>query len=184
LPRGDTLFDKQPFRLNQDNGLIERLRVGLTLEQGRTESLLSREQMALALAQATSETLLPALRAINTGSDLLDYQVDLRSRLHPLLLREMMTILETRGKELNWERLSADSYVCVIGSGVAACIDLIPGSEVLYLRYQNDVETQLRSARRKAVLPRNTRFLEAVVHERIEALLSEARKRIWFQLSF
>lgn len=144
-----------------------------------TESL-SREQTAYALGQITASKVLPSLTLLENGSELLVYRVDLRSSLNGSLVEELVKVLEADAEDFHWNQVEANSYLCVIGAGVAASIDTTPGQEQLFLRYANALVPALYNAQRAEALPRSTLFLQSALFERFDLLLAEVRKRTWF----
>ena len=165
----------QPFMTGDDPR-------GLTLavlEAGGSSSLISREGLALALSQVTAARLLPPLVDLPTGMDLLNYRVDLRESLDPILVRELSLVLESLWKDFGWEQLEPHTYLSVIGAGVAACIETTPGDEQLYLRYNSSLANELFHAGRAIDLPRSRLFLQSALHEKVNQLLTQLRDRCW-----
>jgi hypothetical protein len=149
------------------------------LEKGDWSGLMGRENIALALSQVTAANLLPPLLDLPTGVDLLHYRVDLREKLDPILVRELALVLENQWQALGWEQVSETSFLCVIGAGVAACIETINGCECLYLRYANVLANELFHAGRAIDLPRSRLFLQTTLHEKVNPLLARLRDRCW-----
>jgi hypothetical protein len=149
------------------------------LENGDWADLMNRENMAFALSQVTAANLLPPLLDLPTGVDLLRYHVELRDKLDPILVRELALILESQWQALGWEQVSQHSFLCVIGAGVAACIETTPGVECLSLRYANGLANELFHAGRAIDLPRSRLFLQTTLHEKINPLLVHLRDRCW-----
>ena len=141
------------------------------------------EQTAYALGQVTAPNILPTLTLLENGYELLEYRVELRAALHGELVNELVDVLDAAGADLHWNQVDANCYLCVIGAGVAACIDTTPQQEQLYLRYANTLVDALHNAHRAAELPRSLLFLETTLHERFDALLAEVRNRTWHWLS-
>ena len=81
--------------------------------------------------------------------------------------------------ELGWGQVGPRSYLCVIGAGVAACIDAEPGDEQLYLRYDNDLANALFHAGRTIDLPRSRLFLQQTLYEKFDVPLALMRARVW-----
>jgi hypothetical protein len=175
----DSLIEAQSFvpaqRMNFLNGELLR-------ESGGWERDVSPEQTALELSQVTAARVLPPLMELDSGSELLEYHVRLRDHLANFLVSEMMAVLDSCGSELNWNQVDTTSYACVIGAGVAACIDTTPGQEILYLRYANTLVTKLYGARHAAEMPVSLLFLQTTLHERVDAILEQARPRCWHWL--
>jgi hypothetical protein len=140
------------------------------------------EQTAYALGQITSSKFLPSLTRLSSGSDLLHYRVRLNEYLDADLVRELVASLESGASDMDWEQIQASCYACVIGAGVAACIDTTFGNEQLYLRYANALADQLGRARRAAEMPRSLLFLESALHEKVDVLLARVRQRMWLWL--
>jgi hypothetical protein len=149
------------------------------LEKGDWADLMNHENTALALSQVTAANVLPPLLDLPTGVDLLQYRVELRDQLDPILVRELALILENQWQALGWEQVSETSFLCVIGAGVAACIETTPGEECLYLRYASVLANELFHAGRAIDLPRSRLFLQTTLHEKINPLLARLRDRCW-----
>lgn len=165
----------QPF-LAGDNHCVP----GLSwLERGNWAGLMDRENSALALSQVTAANLLPPLLDLPTGADLLRYRVELREKLDPALVRELALIVEHEWRALGWEQVGETSFLCVIGAGVAACIETVPGEECLYLRYASGLANELFHAGRAIDLPRSRLFLQTTLHEKINPILARLRDRCW-----
>jgi hypothetical protein len=159
----ESTFDQQPF-LSNDTPM----------------QALTPEQMAYALGQVTANGVLPSLTRLENGYELLEYRVDLREALNADLVKELVVVLENDGADLHWNQVDVSSYLCVIGAGVAACIDATPGQEQLSLRYANGLVSALHNAHRAEALPRSLLFLQTTLYERFDALLAEVRKRMWY----
>lgn len=159
----ESTFERQPF-LSDD-----------TTIQGLTP-----EQTAYALGQVTANRVLPSLTLLENGYELLEYRVDLRESLNADLVKELVAVLENDGADLHWNQVDVNSYLCVIGAGVAASIDTTPGQEELSLRYANTLVSALHNARRAEALPRSLLFLQTTLYERFDTLLAEVRKRTWY----
>lgn len=138
------------------------------------------EQMAYALGQVTASAVLPSLTLLENGYELLEYRVNLRQSMSGELVNELVTVLETDGADLHWNQVDVCNYLCVIGAGVAACIDTSPGREQLSLRYANTLVSALHNAHHAAALPRSLLFLQTTLYERFDALLAAVRQRTWF----
>jgi hypothetical protein len=164
LPLYESTFECQPY---------------LSSDVMATETL-SAEQAAYALGQVTANKVLPSLTLLENGYELLEYRVNLRYSLNGDLINELVRVLENDGEEFHWNKVDTSSYLCVIGAGVAACIDATPGQEQLYLRYANTLVPALHNAQRAEALPRSLLFLQTALYERVDALLTEVRKRMWY----
>ncbi len=149
------------------------------LERGDWSAFMNRESTALALSQVTAAQILPPLVELPTGEDLLNYRVNLRSQLDPILVRELVLILENQWRELGWEQLAPNTYLCVIGAGAAACMVTTANEEHLYLRYANGLANELFHAGRAVDLPRSRLFLQTTLYEKINALLHRLRENCW-----
>jgi hypothetical protein len=159
----ESTFDIQPF-----------------LSGGASMQPMTPEQTAYALGQVTAASVLPSLTRLENGYELLEYQVDLRQKLNGDLVKELVAVLDSDGADLHWNQVDVCSYLCVIGAGVAACIDTTPGQEQLTLRYANALVSALHNAHRAEALPRSLLFLQTTLYERFDALLAEVRKRTWY----
>lgn len=149
------------------------------LEHGEWAELMTREHTALALSQVTAANLLPPLLDLPTGVDLLQYRVELREQLDPILVRELALILESQWQGLGWEQVSDTTFLCVIGAGVAACIETTAGEECLSLRYASGLANELFHAGRAIDLPRSRLFLQTTLHEKVNPLLARLRDCCW-----
>jgi hypothetical protein len=165
----------QPFLLGGDRSIPALS----WLEKGDWADRMSRENMALALSQVTAAHLLPPLLDLPTGVDLLRYRVELREKLDPILVRELALILQNQWQALGWEQVGETTFLCVIGAGVAACIETAPGCENLSLRYANGLANELFHAGRAIDLPRSRLFLQTTLHEKLNPLLARLRDRCW-----
>ncbi len=161
---------------------IERLLLGSAHETGRWGQFMSAEETAYALAKVTSAYVLPPLTELPSGADLLAYQVLLRDRLSGALVDELRMILQSVRYEHDWQQVGAWSYLCVIGAGVAACLDIPPGTEQLTLRYATDLQNELFLAGRSRDLPRSRLGLQTTLYEKFDALLCHVRARTWHWL--
>lgn len=148
-------------------------------QSGDWSELLSREQTAFALSRVTAANILPPLTVLPCGTDLLGYNVTLRDHMDESLVRELSLMLNAEWRDLGWERVNGATYLCVIGAGVAGCIDTTPNSERLYLRYASSLESELYLAGRAVDLPRSRLFLQTALYEQIDTLLVEVRARAW-----
>lgn len=176
----DTTFEDQLF-LSGDSTFRQR-RAVIAREIGSWQEEFSPEQTAYALAQVTASNILPPLLRMDSGSDLLHYQVRLRDYLDDMLVTELVTVLDSCAMDTQWEQVEASEYACVIGAGVAACINTAPGEEQLYLRYANALAAELGRVQRAAELPRSLLFLQTALQEKLDVLLQEVRRRTWFWL--
>jgi hypothetical protein len=145
----------------------------------RTPEAMSRESMALALSRVTAAHILPPLVEVPTGEDLLKYRVELRDVLDPILVAELGLILSDQWQALHWEKVGQQTFMFVIGAGVAATIDLTRGEEQLYLRYGSELANELYLAGRAPDLTRSRLFLQTALYERVDALLEQLRERCW-----
>ena len=164
----------QPFLINRPAALSLSL-----LEQGEWSEIISRESSAWALSHVTAAQILPPLLDVPTGVELLNYRVHLRDQLDPILVSELRLILEGNWQDTGWQRLSACTFLCVIGAGVAACIDTTPGEEQLYLRYANELANGLFHAGHAPDLLRSRLFLQTALYEKVDILLVSLRDRAW-----
>jgi hypothetical protein len=164
----------QPFLVNGSDGLSLSL-----LERGEWSQVVNRESTAWAISQITAAQILPPLVEVPTGAELLNYRVHLRDQIDPILVRELRLILESNWQDLGWEQLSGSTFLCVIGAGVAACIDLTSGEEQLYLRYASSLANDLFHAGRALDLPRSRLFLQTALYEKVNLLLAGLRDRSW-----
>lgn len=137
------------------------------------------EQVALALSQVTAARVLPPLTQLVCGADLLTYRVRLRDRLEATLVRDLALVLAHRWRELGWAQVSSDTYLNVIGAGVAVCIDTEPDAETLYLRYDSTLAHKLLLAGRTPDLLRSRLFLQTALYEQVNGLLAAVREQVW-----
>lgn len=149
------------------------------LEQAHREGNVETETLALALSQVTAAHILPALTDIETGTEMLDYHVDLRDVLDPLLARELGMVLLNNWQALGWEQVSEYRFLCVIGAGVAACLDTTPGAEQLDLRYASDLQDRMFLAGTAPDRLRSRLFLQTALYEKVDILLGQLRERVW-----
>jgi hypothetical protein len=162
----------QPFLINRPTSLsLNRLE--------QCSEIISRESAAWALSHVTAAQILPPLLDVPTGVELLNYRVYLRAQLDPVLVDELRLILESNWQEKDWERLSERTFLCVIGAGVAACIDTTPNTEQLYLRYASDIANGLFHAGHAPDLLRSRLFLQTALYEKVDNLLVSLRDRAW-----
>ncbi len=136
---------------------------------------LSTEILACALAQVCAARVLPPLTDVESGAELLNYRVKLREVLHEQLVLGIAQVLKQSAPDLGWVRVDEHAYLSVIGAGVAACVSIAPGAETLSLRWGSALAAELRTARSPRELPRSLSFLQAALHECIDALLKPAR---------
>ncbi len=177
------LITRQPFLSTSCASPPDKLLVALTLASGRWNELLSPEQTAYALAQATALAILPPVEVLDNGSALLEYHVPLRERMSADLVAELVAVLAARGHELHWQQVESSIYVSVIYYGVAACIDITAGAETLYLRYTNQRTEAIYNARYKTEIPLSLSGLQENLYERFDTLLNDVRLRIRFWFS-
>jgi hypothetical protein len=169
----------QPFVHSENRPIIGHFGSMMARQSGDWSELLSQEQVALALSQVTAANILPHLTVLSCGSDLLAYSVNLRDHMDESLLRELSLMLNADWRDLGWERVNGTTYLCVIGAGVAGCIDTTINGERLYLRYASSLENELYLAGRAVDLPRSRLFLQTALYERIDSLLIEVRAHAW-----
>jgi hypothetical protein len=161
---------------------LAQMRLVAATVTGKTADFMSREEMAYALSQVNAQRTLLPLTNLACGSDLLRYQVTLADCLDYSLLAELRMVLHEQGHELHWEQIGHQSYLCVIGAGVAACLEMTPGAEMLTLRYASSLENELFHAGQTLDLPRSRLFLQAALYERFDLLLAQVRQRTWHWL--
>ena len=165
----------QPFLI--ENEEQSRFVQQLAREVGTWGETTSPEQTAFALAQVTAAHVLPPLTPLPCGSDLLAYSVQLRSRMDGALIDELAMVLKTSWRELGWKQVGSATYLCVIGAGVAACLDMT--TYELSLRYDTELEHALYLAGRTVDLPRSRLGLQSILYERFDCLLAQVRDRTW-----
>lgn len=165
---------RQPFINQGDKNAGARF-----VFQMSSAEVLSAEQIAYALSQVTAANVLPPLLPLACGTDLLEYQVWLREHLEGALVDELAAVLAASWRDLGWEQLGSAVFLGVIGAGVAACLDLTPGAEQLYLRYASDLEHALYLAGRTLDLPRSRLFLQAALYEKVDGIFAYVRARTW-----
>lgn len=175
-------FVVQPFLQTYTFSPLDRFVTNLTREQGAWRNVLSREQTAYALAQVSAGNVLPSLVNLNSGYALLEYAAHLPDHMDRLLLTEFVHVLQSDGQDLHWGKVDSAIFAAVIGAGVAACIDITPNHETLYLRYANALEMEFSTMRRAAELSRSALFLQSALHERFDAILERVRERVWLWL--
>lgn len=149
---------------------------------GRWAEWLSPEQTAYALAQVQAVRALPSLTEIVSVAALLECRITLRDHLDTTLVEAITQALNLHGVSINWNRIDATSFACVVGAGVAACIDTTASGEVLYLRFANEVATAITKAQREAELPHSLLGLETHICERVDEVLAYARNLALYQL--
>ncbi len=155
----------------------------LASEYGRWADMMSPEETAYTLAQATAASILPPLTGLESGSELLDYRVQLRGCMSEILIAGLVAALDKPDAHAYWRQTDANVYTCVIGAGVAACLDTTPGREKLSLRYANTLASALARVHLAAELPRSRLFLQTTLYERFDALLENARLIAWAWLA-
>lgn len=177
-PPGESSIVFQPFVarsiLNSQDALI----LDAARQDGRWTQMLSAEQTAFSLGQMNGAGSLPWLRDTTSLLGLLDYHVFLRDHLDGCLIDEIVNTLVNEHESKHWARIEAGVYVCVIGAGVAACIDTTPNLEVLYLRYADAIVDAIAAAQFERDLPRSVRGLQMTLWERLDALFDGARLRL------
>lgn len=173
----DSLMSQAVFIHRDDQCAGERFIIALTREAGNWSDICSAEQTAYILGQLTAAVVLPPVPSARQGRDLLSYCVRLRERLDTWVIDELADVLDTCGADMNWEQVDRMAYASAIGAGMAACIDLTPGREMLYLRYTARLAEEFHNACCTTELPRSSLFLQANLDERFDALLHSIRKR-------
>jgi hypothetical protein len=146
--------------------------------RGCWTDVLTAEQTAFTLGQMNSAGSLPWLRDTTSLVGLLDYHVFLRDYLDAGLVDEIVNTLVNEHESKYWTRIESGVYICVIGAGVAACIDTTPNLEVLYLRYADAIIDAIAAAHFERDLPRSVRGLQMTLWERLDALFDGARLRL------
>lgn len=172
-----SLMVYQPF---MDKGSLrgsDSLLLNAVQANGCWTQFLSAEQTAYALGQVTAARALPTLIEFVTIATLLDTRIHLREYFDDSLVDAIATTLHKEASSLQWKQVEAESYVCVIGAGAAACIETIHGDEKLYLRYANQIADAIAHAQNETELPRSLLGLQTNLQECIDLLLSHARSR-------
>ncbi|MEZ4667197.1 MAG: hypothetical protein R3E39_04645 [Anaerolineae bacterium] len=146
------------------------------------ENWFSAEQSAYALAQVQAALALPSLTEFASVAALLECRVNFRTHLDDTIVEAITKVLISRGASINWNRVDSVNFASVVGAGVAACVDITSGGEVLYLRFANDVATAITKAKREAELPQSLQGLETLIRERIDELLAYARPYVLAKL--
>ncbi len=159
---------------------LAQMRLAGATAAGKISEFMGQEEMAFALSQVNAHHVLPPLTELACGSDLLSYRVNLREQLDHSLINELRMVLLNQGKHLHWEQIREQSYLCVIGAGVAACVDMSPKEEVLHLRYASSLQNELFHAGRTLDLPRSRLFLQAALYEKFDLLLTKVRQNAWY----
>jgi hypothetical protein len=149
------------------------------LEHTDEAGMVEKETLALALSQVTAANILPPLVELETGDDMLNYHVYLRDELDPVLARELGMVLANNWRSLGWEQVSEYRFLCVIGAGVAACLDTTPGTEQLELRYASDLQDRMFLAGCAPDRLRSRLFLQTALFEKVDILLVQLRERVW-----
>ena len=144
---------------------------------GKWTQWLSAEQTAFALGQVTTSHALPPLNKVVTIAALLDSRLRLRDYFDDCLVDAITDTLANEGDFLQWKQVEATSYACVIGAGVAACIETTSGDEILYLRYANQIAEAISQAQNETELPRSILGLQLHLQECIDLLLAYARRK-------
>ena len=164
----------RPFLL-PDSSFVA-LRMKSAWHAGRWGEMASTEETAYLLSQVTANNVLPRLIGLACGSDLLRYEVYLRSRMSGIVIDELRTVAQET--DTDWTQVDSRRFLCVIGAGVAASLDVTPGCERLSLRYASQVEHLLFLAGCTVDLPRSRLFLQTTLDEKFELLLRPARTRL------
>lgn len=168
----------QPFVARSILNSHDALILDAARHEGRWTDILSAEQTALTLGQMNGAGSLPWLRDTTSLIGLLDYHVFLRDHLDDCLVDEIVNTLANEHESKHWTRIERGVYICVIGAGVAACIDTTPNLEVLYLRYADAIVDAIAVAQFERDLPRSVRGLQMTLWERLDALFDGARVRL------
>ncbi|MBL8153209.1 MAG: hypothetical protein JNM70_03420 [Anaerolineae bacterium] len=180
---GESPIVFQPFVARSILNSHDALILDAARHEGRWTQILTAEQTALTLGQMTSAGSLPWLRDTTSLIGLLDYHVFLRDHLDGCLVDEIVNTLANEHESKLWTRIENGVYICVIGAGVAACIDTTPNLEVLYLRYAEAIIDAIAAAQFERDLPRSVRGLQLTLWERLDALFDGARLRLLHWLS-
>jgi hypothetical protein len=162
---------------------IDKAAAALTGEYGHWSDIMSQEQTAYMLAQVTAVNVLPPLVKLQSGHELLDYNVRLRDYLRDDLVWGIAVALDQHELDSHWQQIQTAGYACVIGAGVAANLDMTPDQETLSLRCTNTLAMVLSHTHRATELPRSLLFLQTALYERFDALLEKARAHAWFWLA-
>jgi len=171
----EELVARQPFLIQE--GERDYFIQKMAREVGTWTETTSPEQTAFALAHVTAAHVLPPIMPLPSGTDLLGYCVQLRDHMDGALVDELAMVLKASWRQLGWEQVGTATYLCVIGAGVAACIDMTRGE--LGLRYDSELEHALYLAGRTLDLPRSRFFLQSNLYERFDVLLDQVRMRTW-----
>ncbi len=177
-PPGESLVVFQPFVTRSILNSHDAFILDAARHEGRWTDILTAEQTALTLGQMTSTGSLPWMRDTISLIGLLDYHVFLRDHLDGCLVDEIVNTLVNEHESKHWIRIESSVYLCVIGAGVAACIDTTPNLEVLYLRYADTIIDAIAAAQFERDLPRSVRGLQMTLWERLDALFEGARQRL------
>jgi hypothetical protein len=162
-----------------DETLYQPFQPGAMSDLAGVPENIDRECLALALSQLTAARLLLPLVEVETGEALLRYRVDLRAQVDTFVVEEIKRALETQWHKLGWEQLGQHTFLCVIGAGVAACIDTTPGEEQLCLRYASELAHEMFHAGCAPDAWRSRLFLQTTLYEKFNALLKIARAGCW-----
>lgn len=157
-----------------------RFMVSCAFEQGNWGNITTKEQIALALSKVRAENILPALTDLSYGTDLLGYQVNLREHLNDMIVHELSHVLHESWRQTDWKQVGLNQYLCVIGAGVAVCMDTTPMQETLSLRYARELESEMYLTGTAPDRVRSRLGLQTNLNEKLNALLATARSRIWY----
>lgn len=179
----DEILETQPFIKSHQLPAVDRLLLNHAQSTGQWTQWMNTEQTAFALGQVTAAQTLPSLAEYVTIAALLECRVRLRDFLNEIVVETLIAVLNEEGSSLFWNKVDRAAFLCVVGSGVAACIDTTPDEETLYLRYANEVANAISNAQNEADLPRSILGIQNILHERFDALLHSTRARTLSQLT-
>lgn len=165
----------QPFMRKDRIKHVDQFFINWMRDQKRWAEWLSPEQTAYALSQVQAAQALPSLTEYVSVAALLECRITLRDHLDTALVEAVTQSLVLHSATVHWNRIDVTNFACVVGAGVAACIDTTAGGEVLYLRFANEVATAITKAQREAELPHSLLGLETHICERVDELLLYAR---------
>lgn len=165
----------QPFMQKDRLNPIDQFFINGLRGRGQWAEWLTAEQTAYALAQVQTAHALPSLSEFVSVAALLECRITLRDHLDATLVEAITQALVLHSTAVHWNRIDATNFACVVGAGVAACIDTTQGGEVLYLRFANQVAAAITNAQREAELPHSLLGLETHICERVDELLVFAR---------
>lgn len=165
---------------DQPRSGLQRFIMDRAFEQGDWSDLNNKEQVALALSKVRAENILPALTDLSHGTDLLGYHVKLREHLHDVIVQEVSHVLHESWRQTDWKQVGVNQYLCVIGAGVAVCMDTTPHEESLSLRYARELESEMYLTGTAPDRVRSRLGLQTNLNEKLDTLLATARSRIWY----